>query len=240
LSPAALQDLGRLRHLWLAENPCAEQANYRQTVICSLPQLEKLDNTPITAQERAEALRFGEPVDWAAEWDGRRGEDPLPASSDQENQERRLSLSLYGDQEEYRREAQLQEDRREARYGDSYSVAGYQDSSSISQYGVMERAAQQEDVRSVWQYGDTRNVSQYTDNMEMSQFQDNPHSSLSSFQYQHGCPTQFHQPRLQPARRSTKNILSAILCLVKAVDIASLEVVAMAVRCRMEELEDSS
>ena len=125
-------------------------------VICSLPQLEKLDNTPITAQERAEALRFGEPVDWAAEWDGRRGEDPLPASSDQENQERRLSLSLYGDQEEYMREAQLQEDRREARYGDSYSVAGYQDSSSISQYGVMERAAQQEDVRSVWQYGDTR------------------------------------------------------------------------------------
>ena len=34
------------------------------------------------------------------------------------------------------------------------------------------------------------------------------------------------------------NILSSILCLIKEIDGPSLEVVEMAVRCRMEELED--
>ena len=34
------------------------------------------------------------------------------------------------------------------------------------------------------------------------------------------------------------NILSAVLCLIKELDGPSLEVAEMAVRCRMEELED--
>ena len=34
------------------------------------------------------------------------------------------------------------------------------------------------------------------------------------------------------------NVLSAILCLIKEIDGPSLEVVEMAVRCRMEEPED--
>jgi len=39
-------------------------------------------------------------------------------------------------------------------------------------------------------------------------------------------------------RSRNSNILSSILCLIKEIDIPSLEVVEMAVRCRMEELED--
>lgn len=34
------------------------------------------------------------------------------------------------------------------------------------------------------------------------------------------------------------NILSAVLCLVKELDCPSLEVVEMAVRCRMDELDE--
>ena len=34
------------------------------------------------------------------------------------------------------------------------------------------------------------------------------------------------------------NILSAVLCLVKELDAPSLEVAEMAIRCRMEELDD--
>ncbi|KAK7084767.1 hypothetical protein SK128_003619 [Halocaridina rubra] len=43
-----------------------------------------------------------------------------------------------------------------------------------------------------------------------------------------------------PARPKTRNanLLSAVLCLVKELDYSSLEVVEMAVRCRMEELDD--
>ena len=39
-------------------------------------------------------------------------------------------------------------------------------------------------------------------------------------------------------RNRNSNVLSAILCLIKEIDGPSLEVVEMAVRCRMEELED--
>lgn len=36
----------------------------------------------------------------------------------------------------------------------------------------------------------------------------------------------------------SSNLLSAVLCLVKELDYPSLEVVEMAVKCRMDELED--
>ncbi|CAL4174067.1 unnamed protein product, partial [Meganyctiphanes norvegica] len=43
-----------------------------------------------------------------------------------------------------------------------------------------------------------------------------------------------------PARPKTRNanVLSAVLCLIKELDYSNLEVVEMAVRCRMEELDD--
>jgi len=41
----------------------------------------------------------------------------------------------------------------------------------------------------------------------------------------------------RPKNRNS-NILSAVLCLIKELDGPSLEVAEMAVRCRMEELED--
>lgn len=41
----------------------------------------------------------------------------------------------------------------------------------------------------------------------------------------------------RPITRSS-NLLSAVLCLVKELDYPSLEVVEMAVKCRMDELED--
>ena len=39
-----LKHLSRLRSLWLSENPCAGEANYRLTVLRTLPNLRKLDN----------------------------------------------------------------------------------------------------------------------------------------------------------------------------------------------------
>ena len=56
-----LRDLPRLKNLWLEENPCAEGDSelYRQTVIRNIPQLQKLDNTAVTSEEMAEAMRRG-------------------------------------------------------------------------------------------------------------------------------------------------------------------------------------
>ena len=61
-----LKGLKELRVLWIAENPIADMPNYRIEVIKALPQLYKLDEDNVTAEERMEALgtkKAGEVLD---------------------------------------------------------------------------------------------------------------------------------------------------------------------------------
>lgn len=46
-----LKDLPKLKNLWLADNPCAENDHYRLTVLRHLPNLQKLDNQNVQCQE---------------------------------------------------------------------------------------------------------------------------------------------------------------------------------------------
>ena len=75
-----------------------------------------------------------------------------------------------------------------------------------------------------------------------SQAQYNARTSIRGLQqYQQQQPQQPRPDlgRLAPRPRNrNSNILSSILCLIKEIDGPSLEVVEMAVRCRMEELDD--
>lgn len=50
-----LQPLRRLKILWLGENPIAEIPGYRYFVIKCLPQIEKLDNDNISADDKMKA-----------------------------------------------------------------------------------------------------------------------------------------------------------------------------------------
>ena len=54
-----LVPLQNLKIIWLAENPIAQIAGYRQHVIRKLPQLEKLDNVEVTFEEKQEAMNQG-------------------------------------------------------------------------------------------------------------------------------------------------------------------------------------
>lgn len=47
-----LVDLPDLRILWLLDNPCSDQENYREIVIKTLPNIRKLDNNDVTSDER--------------------------------------------------------------------------------------------------------------------------------------------------------------------------------------------
>lgn len=47
-----LKNLPNLRILWLSENPCCTDPNYRAKVAAALPQLAKLDDIAISPQER--------------------------------------------------------------------------------------------------------------------------------------------------------------------------------------------
>lgn len=82
--------------------------------------------------------------------------------------------------------------------------------------------------------GENRAVQQNYDNAyrQAEQHMDSATRSVTS---ERSSPTKPY-----PARPKTRNanLLSAVLCLVKELDYTSLEVVEMAVRCRMEELDD--
>lgn len=46
-----LQDLANLKKLWLSGNPCSDVTNYRMIVLRILPNLEMLDNIPVSREE---------------------------------------------------------------------------------------------------------------------------------------------------------------------------------------------
>lgn len=50
-----LQPLRRLKILWLGENPIADIPGYRLFVLKCLPQIEKLDNDNVSADEKSKA-----------------------------------------------------------------------------------------------------------------------------------------------------------------------------------------
>jgi hypothetical protein len=58
-----LEKCPNLKVLWLSENPIADTKNYRQIVIRSLPNLTKLDDNVITADERSRADEGGDDED---------------------------------------------------------------------------------------------------------------------------------------------------------------------------------
>uniref|UniRef100_A0A7S0WWI7 U2A'/phosphoprotein 32 family A C-terminal domain-containing protein n=1 Tax=Pyramimonas obovata TaxID=1411642 RepID=A0A7S0WWI7_9CHLO len=51
-----LKALEGLRVLWLCDNPCAETPDYRARIVRELPQLQKLDHTKISNEERHAAI----------------------------------------------------------------------------------------------------------------------------------------------------------------------------------------
>jgi len=277
-----LRDLGRLKHLWLAENPCAEgDDRYRQTVIHNLPQLEKLDNIPITSEERADA-RFGRDLEEGQEEE----EDEIEDRMDQDLS-RQQSSEIYQEiparhVAEYRREREVEgrefepniehqlvgashqyeeaaiqapayarcsssrsmsssrslhlpreEDvppYREMDRDSLYSGRGREESVCCDQYRVA-----RQDRNMNWAQGmdrvdlemiEGRDMLQSRNRMEITRMQSRARTDMTRAQ------------GTNRRRNRNSNMLSAILCLLKEIDIPSLEVVEMAVRCRMEEEED--
>merc|ERR1711915_266349 len=73
--------------------------------------------------------------------------------------------------------------------------------------------------------------------VEAQQEQYNTWEEQGTFKMQRRRSQYGYLARQRPKTRNS-NMLSAILCLLKEIDGPSLEVVEMAARCRMEELED--
>jgi len=115
-----LRDLPRLRNLWLEENPCAEgdAEMYRQTVIRNIPQLQKLDNTAVTPEEMADAMRRGieldHPLDGGSDNQSARLQGQGQRQQQfQQHQQQEQQLQQQQQQQQYQQQLQQQEQRQE-------------------------------------------------------------------------------------------------------------------------------
>jgi len=285
-----LRELGRLRHLWLAENPCAEgNERYRQTVIHNLPQLEKLDNIPITSEERADA-RFGiDLMEVQGEEEVR--ENIIDQSEGRRHNSEMLDARNYriNDAEDNQYEQQpsqhvdhyIHQPSQQYQESSGYDRRSSSRSLSVSRSPYMAREEDRsmympvEEARSVYMPREEENLIYNMPREEellssREAHRDSFYSMTDREDRESVCCDQYRvsrntwgqarvvqgrvrgdlvqdmartsnfsrTPGITRRRNRNSNMLSAILCLLKEIDIPSLEVVEMAVRCRMEEVED--
>ncbi|XP_074097750.1 uncharacterized protein LOC141526608 isoform X3 [Cotesia typhae] len=294
-----LQNLPNLRNLWFEENPCAEREGYRMAVIRALPNLEKLDDKFVTADEINVALSRGKILIHPLNMDASPPQsDPASPEEvaefiDEVELERNRRYSSSSDQRSYDDPHQGHEeyqdtDRRNANYSASsphqysqnnhYNYDDYDDRPAVVRQNgdyedrrgystEYERSSEPNTHRSqqvlpsprtaysVNEYGDERrsidrNIYEREDRRQLDY--EEPHQSRRTSAHQNEredsrempgwvrhsekekCRFHYHK---RPVTRNS-NILSAVLCLVKELDYPSLEVVEMAVRNRMDELEE--
>jgi hypothetical protein len=221
-----LIELPDLKKLWLAENPCAEFDNYRMTVLKALPNLEFLDNIRVTPEEIIRAEREGFDLIW-------------PQSDNEENEE--FNQQIISTQE-----SQLAA---VVPTLPQSSTQTYQQQSQPSQQELQQQmlitgnalptpsSATYDPPQPLFQYPCDANASGYT---ASSAYQNTPTISSSRINSASNGNLSQQSQRLLPkgGKNRNANILSAVLCLIKELDYASLEVVDTTIHCRMEEMED--
>uniref|UniRef100_A0A6P7GJB5 Protein tilB isoform X5 n=1 Tax=Diabrotica virgifera virgifera TaxID=50390 RepID=A0A6P7GJB5_DIAVI len=232
-----LQCLPNLKNLWLGENPCANSEGYRLAVIRALPQLQKLDNVQVTPEEIREAQRNGKilvhPEDSQDESEEEYVQQTMPIQrsasrdhySENENSPPHISPRRREESSPKKQEVQRRTYSPEQEYVERRSVAYDRESPRQQQYydeytnGNGERYS----YHSGSEYCVTQVPADRTGTRDRERYT---------------CPAahRSHFTRRPVTRNS--NILSAVLCLVKELDYPSLEVVEMAVRCRMDEMAE--
>ncbi|CAH1283696.1 unnamed protein product [Diabrotica balteata] len=232
-----LQCLPNLKNLWLGENPCANSEGYRLAVIRALPQLQKLDNVQVTPEEIREAQRNGKilvhPEDSQDESEEEYVQHTMPIQrsasrdhySENENSPPHISPRRREESSPKKQEVQRRTYSPEQEYVERRSVAYDRESPRQQQY--YDEYTNGNGERYSYHSGSEYCVTQVPADRDRAGGRE-----------RYTCPAahRSHFTRRPVTRNS--NILSAVLCLVKELDYPSLEVVEMAVRCRMDEMAE--
>ncbi|XP_032682990.1 protein tilB homolog isoform X5 [Odontomachus brunneus] len=258
-----LQGLPNLRNLWLGENPCAEKEGYRLSVLRTLPNLEKLDDKGVSPEEIQTAMAIGRPLVHPLEMDTSPQSDAVSpdeipieyieeteteqprrysSCSDQDYDERPVVSRHNGDYDERRGYSDYSGNEVSQRV---YTSTPQHRTQYVANESADDRRSERNnsydyDDRIKLEYEDSQSqLSQQTRRMAINNVEREDTSQVPGW-VKHTdkdkCRSQFHYHRRPVTRNS--NILSAVLCLVKELDYPSLEVVEMAVRNRMDELEE--
>ncbi|CAH0550631.1 unnamed protein product [Brassicogethes aeneus] len=227
-----LQNLPNLKSLWLGENPCANVEGYRMSVIKALPQLQKLDNVAVTPEEVRDSQKRGRSLSHPE--DPQESEEEYVAPQPQyNNRYQEYSESEYSPSQRVSPRQEVSPPRRAEPVQRNYSP-------EPSEYNRRRDSYERESSPKQNQYYEEyTNGDRYVPSHNFRNSADDRSDVASQPGHEKRCPAAFRHPfnQRRPVTRNS-NILSAVLCLVKELDYPSLEVVEMAVRCRMDELDE--
>ncbi|XP_037080318.1 protein tilB homolog isoform X3 [Pollicipes pollicipes] len=262
-----LKELPKLKALWLADNPCAQREGYRLALLRTLPHLQKLDNTTVESEEVQKAMIHGEdllhPLDALEQPQSYNDEPARYEPAAEPPAQRTRSPDYYPSAAPAQQQSYQQPAYREASppYYESAPAASapYYDDRYKAAAACPVHRSPAEAQRSSYSY---RETSGYRDGSDSGYRDERARRSAASPDRQYAGTTasdgdgyrgseaapvsraeaysehsSLRQYEVRPKRKSP-NVLSAVLCLVKELDLHGLEVVDTAVRCRIQELED--
>ncbi|KAK9886726.1 hypothetical protein WA026_017643 [Henosepilachna vigintioctopunctata] len=248
-----LQNLQNLKNLWLGENPCAKVDGYRLSVLKALPQIQKLDNIQVTPDELKEAQKKGKLLTHPEDRPESEEEDYLVPSQPQYANNRYQEYSEHEYSPTQRVSPRQETDYEMYESGDCYTTRDENSEGSREYTPPRQASPPRQPIRSyspdevpVRRKNSYERESpkqhfyhEYTNGNSNSYRQSDTNSDCTERRERFVCSATSHRPPFnrRPVTRNS-NILSAVLCLVKELDYPSLEVVEMAVRCRMDELDE--
>ncbi|XP_045470651.1 cilia- and flagella-associated protein 410 isoform X2 [Harmonia axyridis] len=250
-----LQNLPNLKNLWLGENPCAKVDGYRLAVLRALPQIQKLDNVQVTPEELKEAQKKGRNLVHPEEQPESEGEEYIVQQQNYSNNRyvdypepqysptqrisprQEVDYEIYESGDCYTREENSEGSREFSPPREvsppRQTVRNYSpEGPPLRTRNSFERESPKQQYYNEYSNGDRcMNANTYR--------QTDTNSEGNERRERYVCSATTHRPPFnrRPVTRNS-NILSAVLCLVKELDYPSLEVVEMAVRCRMDELDE--
>ncbi|KAK9752630.1 hypothetical protein QE152_g4136 [Popillia japonica] len=247
-----LKNLANLKHLWLGENPCANVEGYRLAVLWVLPHLQKLDNIPVSPEEVKEAQRRGKLLSHPDDPDDCEDEEEYNSKyreypPNEDTYSSGSSPRRHGDEYEAEEMDEYYNTRREPRVNERVSPP-YSEEKSSTYNNINEDFTESNscgELHLVASFS-TNSIKDYLkgERYHINNIRQNEANDVAQPQVdvnqskpeRHTCSASYRPPfNRRPVTRNS-NILSAVLCLVKELDYPSLEVVEMAVRCRMDEV----
>ncbi|CAD8124875.1 unnamed protein product [Paramecium sonneborni] len=226
-----LQQLPKLKVLWLQENPIADHPNYRDAVISNSLTLEKLDDIVISQQDRANAqqqLQYG--ISQSPPTKIQKVDEEMPQFVEviKPNQ---YSPNNGGGRYSNQREQQTNQQRQSQQQMQQFHQSQQQQQLYQQQQLLIQREREQQQKEQQQQYLQQQQYQQQIQQQQQSQLL--LQQQQQQQQYQRQAIRQEY-----PDEERNSNILCAILSLLKELDKPTLEVVSREVYDRLQQYQE--
>ncbi|CAD8204243.1 unnamed protein product [Paramecium pentaurelia] len=224
-----LQQLPKLKVLWLQENPIADHPNYRDAVICNSSTLEKLDDVVISQQDRANAqqqLQYG--ISQSPPTKIQKVEEEM-AQYVEVIKPNQYSPNNGGGRYSNQREQQTNQQRQSLQQMQPFHQQQQQQQFYQQQQQQLQREREQQQQQQ--QYLQQQQIQQQIQQQQQSQL------FLQQQQQQQQIQRQVVKSEYADEERNS-NILCAILSLLKELDKPTLEVVQREVYDKLQQYQE--